>query len=62
MAFSPRSTKEVGYKTLVRLKLEYAAPIRSPHIKLRFNRWRRYRGQQLIGPAASSVGEMLDEL
>ena len=31
-------------------------------IKLRFNRWRRYRGQQPIGPAASSVGEMLDEL
>ena len=31
-------------------------------IKLRLNRWRRYRGQQPIGPAASSAGEMLDEL
>ena len=29
-AFAPRSTKEVAYKTLVRPKLEYAAPIWSP--------------------------------
>ena len=27
LAFSPMSTKEVAYKTLVRPKLEYAAPI-----------------------------------
>ena len=27
LAFAPRSTKEVAYKTLVRPKLEYAAPI-----------------------------------
>ena len=63
----PRSTKEVAYKTLVRLKLEYAAPIWSPHSKLQINqiekvqrtaaRWtcRRWRN-------TSSVGEMLDEL
>ena len=30
LAFAPRSTKEVAYKTLVRPKLEYAAPILSP--------------------------------
>ena len=32
-AFAPRSTKEVAYKTLVRPKLEYAAPIWSPYCK-----------------------------
>ena len=31
-------------------------------VKLRFNKWRRYRGRQPAGPAGSSVGEMLDEL
>ena len=29
-AFAPRSTKEVAYKTLVRPKQDYAAPIWSP--------------------------------
>ena len=67
LAFAPRSTKEVAYKTLVRPKLEYAAPIWSPHSKLQINqiekvqrtaaRWtcRRWRN-------TSSVGEMFDEL
>ena len=67
LAFAPRSTKEVAYKTLVRPKLEYAAPIWSPHWKLQNNqiekvqrtaaRWtcRRWRN-------TSSVGVMLDEL
>ena len=67
LAFAPRSTKEVAYKTLVRPKLEYAAPIWSPHSKFQINqiekvqrtaaRWtcRRWRN-------TSSVGEMLDEL
>ena len=67
LAFAPRSTKEVAYKTLVRPKLEYAAPIWSPYSKLQINqiekvqrtaaRWtcRRWRN-------TSSVGEMLDEL
>ena len=66
-AFAPRSTKEVAYKTLVRPKLEYTAPIWSPHSKLQINqiekvrrpaaRWtcRRWRN-------TSSVGQMLDEL
>ena len=67
LAFAPRSTKEVAYKTLVQPKLEYAAPIWSPHSKLQNNqiekvqrtaaRWtcRRWRN-------TSSVGVMLDEL
>ena len=67
LAFAPRSTKEVAYKTLVWPKLEYAAPIWSPYLKLQINqiekvqrtaaRWtcRRWRN-------TSSVGEMLDEL
>ena len=67
LAFAPRSTEEVAYKTLVWPKLEYAAPIWSPHSKLQNNqiekvqrtaaRWtcRRWR-------STSSVGVMLDEL
>ena len=67
LAFAPRSTKEVAYKTLVRSKLEYAAPIWGPHLKLQINqiekvqrttaRWTCRRWQN-----TSSVGEMLDEL
>ena len=67
LAFAPRSTKEVAYKTLVRPKLEYAAPIWSPHSKLQINqiekvqrtaaRWTCMRWRN-----TSSVGEILDEL
>ena len=34
LAFAAKSTKEVAYKTLVRPKLEYVAPIWSPNSKL----------------------------
>ena len=37
LTFAPKSTKEVAYKTLVRPKLEYAAPIWSPNSKLQIN-------------------------
>ena len=37
LAFAPKSTKEVAYKNLVWPKLEYAAPIWSPHSKLPIN-------------------------
>ena len=67
LAFAPRSTKEVAYKTLVWPKLEYPAPIWSPHSKLQINQiekvqrtaasWTCRRWRNTI-----SVGEMLDEL
>ena len=50
LAFVPRSTKEVAYKTLVWPKLEYAAPIWSPDSKLQINQI-KFRGQQPVGPA-----------
>ena len=37
LAFAPKSTKEIEYKNLVRPKLEYAAPIWSPYLKLQIN-------------------------
>ena len=55
LAFAPRSTKEAAYKTLVRPKLEYAAPFAALIVKLRFNKWRRYRGQQPAGPAGGGA-------
>ena len=67
LAFAPKSTKEVAYKTLVRPELEYAAPFWSPCCKAQIQlvekvqrmttRWacRRWRN-------TCSVGEMLDEL
>ena len=67
LAFVPRSTKEVAYKTLVRPKMEYAAYIWSPYRKTQIQqvekvqktaaRWtcRRLRN-------TSCVCEMLDEL
>ena len=67
LAFAPRSTKEVAYKTLVGSKLDYTAPIWSPYCKTQIQQvekvqrttahWtcRRWRN-------TNSVGEMFDEL
>ena len=68
LAFAPRCTKEVAYKTLVRPKQEYmyAAPIWRPYCKTKIQqvkkvqrtaaRWACRRWHN-----TSSVGEMLDE-
>ena len=67
LAFAPRHTKEVAYKTLVRPKLEYAAPIWHPYhdtqigqvekVQRTAARWtcRRWRN-------TSSVDDKLDDL
>ena len=67
LALAPRNTKEVAYKILVRLQLEYAAPVWHPNhetqtaqvekVHRTAARWtyRRWRN-------SSSVGDMLDEL
>ena len=65
LAFATTSTKEVAYKTLIRPKLEYAAPFWSPYSKLQINqeekvqrtaaRWTCRRWWN-----TGSVGEMLD--
>ena len=64
--FAPRSTKEVAYKTLVRPKLEYAAPIWSPYSILQINQVEKVQNSSPLDCRrwrnTSSVGEMLDEL
>ena len=67
LAFVPRQTKDVVYKTLVRPQLEYASTIWHPHVKTQIQqvekvrrtaaRWtcRQWRNR-------SSVGDMLSEL
>ena len=67
LAFAPRRTKEIAYKTLVRPKLEYEAPIWSPHSKLQNNQIEKVQRTAACWtcrrwPNTSSVGVMLDEL
>ena len=67
LAFAPKSTEEVAYKTLVRPKLEYAAPICSPYSKLQINRVEKVQRTAARWPCrrwrnTSSVSKMLDEL
>ena len=67
LAFAPRSTKEVAYKTLARPKLDYAAPIWNPHSKLQINQIEKVQRTAASWTCkrrrnTSSVGEMLDEL
>ena len=69
LAFAPKSTKEVAYKTMGRPKLEYAAPIWSPYSKLQINQVEkvqrtaaRWTCRKWRNPSSVHVGEMLDEL
>ena len=59
LAFAPRSTKEVAYKTLVRPKLEYAAPIWSPHSKLQINQIEKVQRLQPAGPAGDGQTQVV---
>ena len=67
LAFAPKSTKEVAYKTLFRPKLKYAAPIWSPYSKLQINQVEKVQRTAVRWTCrrwgnTSSVSEMLDEL
>ena len=55
LAFAPRSTKEVAYKTLVRPKLEYSAPIWGPYSKLKINQVEKDKRTAALGPAGDGV-------
>ena len=62
LAFAPRGTKEVAYKTLVWPKLEYAAPIWSPYSKLQINQikiQREFREQQPVRPAGDGETQVV---
>ena len=66
LAFAPKSTKEVAYKTLVRPKLEYVAPIWSPCSKLQINQVEKVQRTAACRSCrrwrnTSSGGEMLDK-
>ena len=62
LAFAPRSTIEVAYKTLVRPKLEYAVPIWSPYYKTQIQQVEKVQRTCRRWRNTSSVGEMLHEL
>ena len=68
LAFAPKSTKEAACKTLVRPKLEYAAPIWSPYSKFQIIQVEKVQKTAARctcrrWPNTSCVGDiMLDEL
>ena len=55
LAFAPRSTKEVANKTLYALNWSMQSPFGALIVKLRINKWRRYRGRQPAGPAGGGA-------
>ena len=59
LAFAPRSTKEVAYKTLVWPKLEYAALIWSPYSKLQINQVEKVQRTAAVGPAGDGEKQVV---
>ena len=45
LAFAPRQTQTVAYKTLVRPQLEYASPVWHPHVKPQIQQVERSGGR-----------------
>ena len=55
LAFAPRSTKEVAKKLWYALNWSMQHPFGAHIVKLRFNKWRRYRGRQPAGPSGGDA-------
>ena len=55
LAFAPRSTKEVANKLWYALNWSMQPQFGALIVKLRFNKWRRYRGRQPAGPAGGGA-------
>ena len=55
LAFAPRSTKEVAKKLWYALNWSMQHPFGAHIVKLRFNKWRRYRGRQPAGPSGGGA-------
>ena len=62
LAFAPRSTKEVAYKTLVRPKLSMQHPFGALIRNFRTVRLRKFRGQQPAGPAGDGETRVVSAL
>ena len=59
LAFAPRITKKVAYKTVVGPKLEYSAPIWSPCSKLQINQVEKVQRTAVIGPAGDGETQVV---
>ena len=55
LAFAPRSTKELHTKLWYTINWSMQPPFGAHIVKLRFNKWRRYRGRQPAGPAGGDA-------
>ena len=67
LTFAPRQTKDAEYKTLVRPKLEYTAPVWHPHVQTQIAQLEKVqrtaaRWRWMICCMLSSVDDMLYDL